>query len=338
MDRRLSAAIEAIAAATGRPFAPRDTRSVRGGCINEAWVLADGGERYFVKLGAASGREMFEAEADGLEALARAATLRVPAVVAVGGDERNAFLVLEHLDLRPLTDRADGAAFGRALAALHRDSGEIDPGTFANSGPPHVGAGLPAKSTPTVAGKPAPTNAAVPMDSGYGWPRDNFIGATPQANEAHRSWPWFFAHRRLLPQLALAVRNGHRGRWIADGERLAEKTGVFFLGDPPPPSLLHGDLWHGNAAVTADGHPAVFDPAVYRGDRETDLAMAELFGGFPESFYAAYREAWPLPAGFEQRKTLYNLYHILNHLNLFGTGYLGQAQRMMARLLAELRG
>ncbi|MBI4757203.1 MAG: fructosamine kinase family protein [Betaproteobacteria bacterium] len=297
MDARLSAAGEAIAAATGRPFAPRDAGAVGGGCIHETVVLSDGAARYFIKLNAAPAPGMFEAEADGLAALAAVGALRVPAVVAVGGNERGAFLVLEHLEMRPLTQRADGTALGRALAALHRDSGED-----------------------------------------YGWHRDNFIGATPQANAPHRSWPWFFAHRRLLPQLALAVRNGHGGRWIRDGERLAENTGAFFLDAPPPPSLLHGDLWHGNTAVTADGRPAVFDPAVYRGDRETDLAMAELFGGFPESFYAAYREAWSLPEGFEQRKTLYNLYHVLNHLNLFGAGYLGQAQRMIARLLADLRG
>ena len=104
------------------------------------------------------------------------------------------------------------------------------------------------------------------------------------------------------------------------------------------PSLLHGDLWGGNWAADESGRPVVFDPAVYFGDRETDIAMSELFGGFPESFYAAYRAAWPLSSGFETRKTLYNLYHVLNHLNLFGAGYLRQAERMIDQLLAELRG
>jgi fructosamine-3-kinase len=122
------------------------------------------------------------------------------------------------------------------------------------------------------------------------------------------------------------------------GERIAEKAAAFFVGDHPVPSLLHGDLWSGNAGRLPDGTPVVFDPAVYYGDREVDVAMAELFGGFPESFYAAYREAWPLSEGFETRKTLYNLYHILNHFNLFGASYLGQAQRMIDRLVAELRG
>jgi fructosamine-3-kinase len=122
------------------------------------------------------------------------------------------------------------------------------------------------------------------------------------------------------------------------GVTLSEKIGGFFVDYRPQPSLLHGDLWSGNAAALPDGVPLIYDPAVYRGDRECDLAMAELFGGFPEAFYAAYREAWPLDPGYETRKTLYNLYHVLNHFNLFGASYLGQAKRMIERLLAELKG
>ena len=105
----------------------------------------------------------------------------------------------------------------------------------------------------------------------------------------------------------------------------------------PKPSLLHGDLWSGNADVNSDGQPVIFDPACYYGDRETDLAMTELFGGFSADFHATYREAWPLDDGYEMRRTLYNLYHILNHLNLFGGGYAGQAADMVSRLLAEVR-
>ena len=100
-------------------------------------------------------------------------------------------------------------------------------------------------------------------------------------------------------------------------------------------SLLHGDLWSGNAARLASGEPVIFDPAVYFGDRETDLAMTELFGGFPAAFHAAYRAAWPLDAGYPVRRTLYNLYHVLNHLNLFGGGYGAQAEAMIGQLLAE---
>ncbi|MEW6165177.1 MAG: fructosamine kinase family protein [Pseudomonadota bacterium] len=172
----------------------------------------------------------------------------------------------------------------------------------------------------------------------YGWSRDNFIGAAPQSNQSHRTWAGFFAAERLRPQLTMAGSNGMERVLREKGERLADNLGAFFLDYRPTPSLLHGDLWSGNAGQLPDGTPVIFDPAVHRGDREADLAMSELFGGFPESFYAAYRAAWPLDAGYETRKTLYNLYHVLNHFNLFGGGYLGQARRMIEKLTAELRG
>jgi fructosamine-3-kinase len=172
----------------------------------------------------------------------------------------------------------------------------------------------------------------------FGWARDNFIGTTPQINTAHDSWARFFAERRLAPQLALAARRGMDRSLLNLGTALTEKIAVFFFDYRPQPSLLHGDLWSGNAAALPDGTPVIYDPAVYRGDREADVAMAELFGGFPDSFYAAYRAAWPLDPGYETRKILYNLYHVLNHFNLFGMSYHGQAKRMLERLLAELRG
>jgi fructosamine-3-kinase len=116
-----------------------------------------------------------------------------------------------------------------------------------------------------------------------------------------------------------------------------EELDCFFPDEQPAVSLLHGDLWSGNYNFDETGQPVIFDPAVYYGDRETDIAMTELFGGFPGSFYAAYRSAYPLDADYATRKTLYNLYHILNHLNLFGRGYLSQAEQMIGRLLAEIR-
>ena len=183
------------------------------------------------------------------------------------------------------------------------------------------------------------TLAALHRCSGrqFGWKTDNFIGATAQENTPADVWPIFFTQRRLLPQLRLARQRGMERKLVEQGERLAENVAAFFVAGHPAASLLHGDLWSGNAACLADATPAIFDPAIYYGDREADLAMAELFGGFPESFYAAYREAWPLADGFETRKTLYNLYHVLNHFNMFGAGYLGQARRMIERLLGELR-
>jgi protein-ribulosamine 3-kinase len=195
-------------------------------------------------------------------------------------------------------DRSTGGSCGRALADLHRD-----------------------------------------VSDRFGWRRDNFIGATPQSNRPqHEHWSHFFATHRLRPQLALAAKRGMERKWLNLGEGIAENLGGFFIDYQPAPSLLHGDLWSGNVGALADGTPVLFDPAVYHGDREADLAMAELFGGFPESFYAAYRQAWPLDHGYETRKPLYNLYHVLNHFNLFGASYLGQAQCMIERLRTELRG
>jgi fructosamine-3-kinase len=171
----------------------------------------------------------------------------------------------------------------------------------------------------------------------FGWHRDNTIGSTPQPNGRHEDWVEFWRERRLGFQLEWAARNGHGGGLQRQGEQLRARLAGLFQGYRPRPALLHGDLWSGNVASTAENEPVIFDPAVYYGDREADLAMTELFGGFPERFYAAYREALPLEAGYAWRRTLYNLYHVLNHLNLFGGGYRARAERMIANLLAELR-
>ncbi|MFN7087610.1 MAG: fructosamine kinase family protein [Burkholderiales bacterium] len=169
----------------------------------------------------------------------------------------------------------------------------------------------------------------------YGWPRFNYIGALPQINTLTADWCAFWREHRLGYQLKLAASNGYTGRLQELGERLMAHLPALLDGHAPPPSLLHGDLWSGNAAFAAGGEPVVFDPAVYYGDREADLAMTELFGGFGADFYTAYREAYPLEEGYARRKTLYNLYHVLNHLNLFGGGYLAQAEAMMEKLLAH---
>ena len=168
----------------------------------------------------------------------------------------------------------------------------------------------------------------------FGWWRDNSIGSTPQHNSLLPDWIAFLRTQRLRPQLDLARRNDAPRALLQQGEHLLERLEVFFPGYRPLPSLLHGDLWGGNHGY-ADGIPVLFDPAVYYGDREADLAMTELFGGYPAEFHAAYREAWPLDPGYRVRKHLYNLYHVLNHFNLFGGGYAAQAVSMAGRLLAE---
>lgn len=170
----------------------------------------------------------------------------------------------------------------------------------------------------------------------FGWHQNNTIGSTDQINESSENWISFWRNNRLNFQLALAQKNGFGGRLIQSTEKLSDSLDTFFSNYKPHPSLLHGDLWSGNAAVTNQGQPVIYDPACYYGDRETDIAMTELFGGFGPGFYAAYNESYPLDSDYRIRKTLYNLYHILNHLNLFGTGYLQQAQNMTDSLLAEL--
>lgn len=171
----------------------------------------------------------------------------------------------------------------------------------------------------------------------FGWHRDNYIGSTPQSNASDAEWPRFFARRRLEPQLELARRNGLAAGLYDPGLDLCERLGAFFSDHAPPPSLVHGDLWSGNAAFADAGEPVVFDPAAYYGDPETDLAMTELFGGFPADFYAGYHGDGSPDPGWRARRELYKLYHVLNHANLFGAGYARQAASMIQTLLAETR-
>ncbi|TXL12409.1 hypothetical protein BMR05_15450 [Methylococcaceae bacterium HT4] len=171
----------------------------------------------------------------------------------------------------------------------------------------------------------------------FGWHHDNFIGSNQQRNTRDNNWVNFWQEQRLMAQLKLASENGYTGKIQQQGEQLCLLIPEFFSSYQPQASLLHGDLWSGNAAADAEGRAIIYDPACYYGDRETDIAMTELFGGFSADFYAAYEEAWPLDSGYKTRKTLYNLYHILNHLNLFGSGYLCQAERMMQPLITEIR-
>jgi protein-ribulosamine 3-kinase len=153
----------------------------------------------------------------------------------------------------------------------------------------------------------------------FGWHADNWIGLSPQKNAWAEDWPSYFLEFRLTPQLERA------------GLKTSFHIEKLFDTYKPQPSLLHGDLWSGNVGFTPEG-PVIFDPAVYFGDREADLAMTELFGGFPPAFYSAYDAAWPRDSGYAVRKELYNLYHLLNHLNLFGSGYRGQVEAALGRL------
>lgn len=275
---------------------------VGGGCIHRAWCLqtADG-ERLFAKTNRADQWPLLEAEAEGLRALAGVAPpgLRVPTPLAMGETGGQAVLVLPWLEMaRRSPPAGDWVTFGAHLALLHRRSLENPSG-----------------------------------GQGFGWARDNFIGSSPQPNRRERNWGLFFTECRLRPQFQWLCQKGLE---LQGAERLLERLPSWLDGRDAEPCLVHGDLWSGNGAVLAGGEASVFDPAVYRGDRETDLAMARLFGGFPEAFFEGYREEWPLAEGWQTRQNVYNLYHLLNHANLFGGSYNQQAQSVVSTLLGLL--
>ncbi|MEM8611520.1 MAG: fructosamine kinase family protein [Cyanobacteria bacterium P01_H01_bin.105] len=275
---------------TGQPFYGEQTRSVGGGCINQAYSLSDGQTTFFVKLNQASKLAMFEAELAGLKEMHNSQTIRVPRPVCCGLVGTNSYIAMEWLELG---SSSAWATMGQKLAAMHRTSSDL----------------------------------------GFGWHRANTIGETHQPNDWQESWLTFWRDQRLGYQLRLAKR---RGGSFPQQNALLAALPELLAGHDPMPSLVHGDLWSGNAAITTAGDPVIFDPATYYGDREVDLAMTELFGRFPKAFYDAYESAYPLSDGYPRRKVLYNLYHILNHFNLFGGGYAAQANRMIQQLLVKV--
>jgi protein-ribulosamine 3-kinase len=280
--------------AAGIALEPARARRIAGGCIHESFRVEARGGPCFVKVNDGDQSELFAAEADGLQALARTELVRVPAVLAQGETGNLAYIVLEWIDLTP-PDTEARRLLGTQLAALHRCTNER-----------------------------------------YGWHRDNAIGRTPQQNHWSSDWVEFFSERRIGYQLEMAARHGYGAQLQTRGNRLLAALSDLFADYRPSASLLHGDLWGGNWATLHSDEPVLFDPALYYGDREADLAMTELFGGFPRAFYAAYEEVWPLDEGYGMRKHLYNLYHLLNHLNLFGGAYLGQVRATLGLLLRGL--
>ncbi len=290
---------QAIRGCFGADAAIVRRRRLTGGDINDAWHLElTGGGTAFLKTNALRNAAFFRTEARGLEALRAAGAIGVPQVLAVGTDAAQgvAFLLLEYLEEgEPVRDY--WARFGTQLARLHR-----------------------ADCSALWAGR---------TDGPYGFPEDNFIGASPQRNAWRARWAAFYRDCRLAPQLEMAWRAlDAPSRRAADRllGRLEEE-----LREPPFPSLLHGDLWSGNVRCGPDGRAWILDPAAYIGDCEADLAMTELFGRFHRPFYEAYRAENPLDAGYPHRRELYQLYHLLNHLNLFGAGYLGSVTRILRR-------
>lgn len=262
-------------------------------------VTAEG--PFFAKWATGPNAKTFMPEAEGLRALAaRADRLRIPKPVAAAPARGSdpGFLVTSWIK-STTPSAAHARTLGRGLAALHRAQSE---------------------------------------EMRYGFADDNFIGEMPQQNTWHNRWPAFFRTCRLEPQAAWARARGvWRAAWDASFAQLLEALPAL-LPASPPPSLVHGDLWGGNVLLTGTRDAALIDPAVYYGHREVDLAMTELFGRFSPPFYAAYEEAWPVGEGYAARRPVYNLYHLLNHLNIFGSGYAGSVEEALRAGVAAAEG
>ncbi|MBR0090305.1 MAG: fructosamine kinase family protein [Lachnospiraceae bacterium] len=297
---------DALYALYGEGVSVKDRRAVHGGDCNDAHLLTlTNGARVFLKSNSFKNAGFFTAEAGGLAAIAGTKTLATPKVLAYGADKAEgiAFLLMEYIEEgRRKADFFE--AFGRNLAAMH-------------------------KTTPPV---------NMPEGKPYGFHEDNIIGFRPQINTPHADWISFYRDCRLSPQLRDAQAAGYLSK-----EDLRQADSVMahldrWLTEPEAPSLVHGDLWGGNYMTASDGSTMIIDPAAYIGHREVDLAMSEMFGGFPAAFYRAYREAYPLQPGYEDRRPLYDLYQMLNHLNQFGTAYLGSVRRILQGLAHTASG
>ena len=290
---------EAITSLFGENQRIVSRRPVYGGDINESFMLSlSDGSAIFMKCNSLANLGFFVEEAKGLEALRRTGTIGVPGVLGIGTDksQRKSFLMMEFLEKAPQIS-GYWEVFGRELAALHlADSSEF---------------------------------AAAERNLPFGFEMDNYIGATPQMNTPKESWITFFRECRLLPQVKRADKY-FDSRMRKQCDKLLGNLESYLV-EPEFPSLIHGDLWSGNAVCGPDGKAWILDPAAYVGHFEAELAMTELFGGFATPFYESYHEMNRIDSGYRDRKDLYNLYHMLNHLNLFGSSYRGSVQRILNR-------
>ncbi len=286
----------AIASLYGEGVQIKEKRNVSGGDVNDAALLTlNTGECLFMKMNSLSRENFFTAEAEGLFAIASTNTIKTPELLAGGRDKTysKAFLLMEYITGgRMIPDYWE--IFARELYAMH----QADASGFVRNGR-------------------------------FGFLKDNYIGLGKQSNSPRNSWIDFFRECRLEPQFKRA------GQYFGPEElkkihRLLERL-QDFLAEPEKPALIHGDLWGGNFVTGNDGKAWLIDPAAYVGHAEADLAMTELFGGFASSFYDAYRQVSGLDSGYNDRRDLYNLYHMLNHLNLFGGGYYSGVIRILNR-------
>ena len=285
---------EAIATVYGKDVQILKKQTVHGGDANDAYKLfLSNGEALFLKANTISNADFFRAEAEGIAAIRKTCTIRVPHIHAIGTDNGYSFLLMEYIE-RGGPQQFFWEKLGTDLAAMHK----ADTATYLANGR-------------------------------YGFKNDNYIGAGKQKNTPKNSWIEFFSECRLRPQFELA--SGYFDSFILKRANNLLDNLDRFLYEPEKPALLHGDLWSGNFMSDESGQPMLIDPAVYVGCNEADIAMTELFGGFHHRFYDAYFEAIGAVPGYEDRRDLYNLYHLTNHLNLFGSAYLSAVVRTIER-------
>ena len=288
---------EAVQLTFGRNVAIESRQRVHGGDANDAYALClSNGQKAFIKENTISNADSFRAEAEGLDTIRSTNTLRVPGIYAIGTNTSpegysSAFLLMEFIDRRG-TSHSFWEDLGRGLSAMHK----------------------------------ADTSGFVPA---YGFKSNNYIGAGKQKNTPKSTWIEFFSECRLKPQFKLA--EGYFDEKLLKAASHLLDNLDKYLYEPEKPSLLHGDLWSGNFISDENGQPMLIDPAVYVGCSEADIAMTELFGGFDRRFYTSYFEAMDETPGYEDRRDLYNLYHLTNHLNIFGSAYLSAVARTLLR-------
>ncbi len=292
-----SALVRRLAAALEREVVIAREKEVEGGCINGAKrIELEDGSRFFVKSRPDAPEGFFEAEIEGLEALEKTGVIRSPRVIGSGGgvgsDDPGSPPFLILEWIESAAPASDHfSKLGNALAALHRTTADQ-----------------------------------------FGFESDNYIGATPQVNPWKASWPEFFVEARIGFMLKLLERKGYATAELRAGaDKLLARIDDLLGGREIRPSLIHGDLWSGNIMSDESGAPVLIDPAVHYADREADIAMTELFGRFAPEFYGAYKESFPLDDGYEERRDIYNLYHLMNHLYLFGLSYMPGVMGVLRR-------